>query len=239
MANLNTFPHVNADNLNNDWLLEQYATFNDRIAEILAHFDEVAEEMRQQNEHYKNQVLALFNNYKNYVDAQVASMNNKVDEVKDAVDQINEKTDEYVYNYLEENITEILQDNPVIETRYENLGGIPAGASKTVELDTNVVYDIMLNNWTFGVIKILASNNDWNYVSLPTLLTETVSKINSVDKILIPSEGSLGYNVVSDVSYGAVDVNVPESYVTVSISNRVMTITNISNQTITLYMKRA
>ena len=238
MANFNTFPHVNADNLNLDWLLEQYATFNDRITEILAHFDEVAEEMRQQNEHYKNQVLALFNNYKNYVDAQVASMNNKVDEVKDAVDQINEKTDEYVYNYLEENITEILQDNPVIETRYENLGGIAAGATKTIELEQNVVYDIMLNNWDLGTVKILASNNDWNYVSLPMLTENDASYISGVTTAVVPG-GSIGDTFVKEISYTPVPVSEPATYVTVLISNRVMSITNNSQQTITLYMKRA
>lgn len=238
MANFNSFPHVNADNLNLDWLLEQYATFNDRIAEILAHFDEVAEEMRQQNEHYKNQVLALFNNYKNYVDAQVASMNNKVDEVKDAVDQINEKTDEYVNNYLEENITEILQNNPVIETRYENLGGIAAGATKTIEFEQNVVYDIMLNNWDLGTVKILASNNDWNYVSLPMIAENDASYISGVTTAVVPG-GSIGDTFVKEISYTPVPVSEPATYVTVSINNRVMSITNTSQQTITLYMKRA
>lgn len=238
MANFNTFPHVDADDLNLDWLLEQYATFNDRIAEIQAHFDEVATNMAEQNEQYRNQMLALYNNYKNYVDAKVESMENQVDSVRDAVDEINQKTDEYVYNYLEENITEILQDNPVIETRYENKGGISAGASMTIELEQNVVYDIMFNNWSLGVIKVLASNNDWNYVSLPISSENNASYISSVTTAVAPG-GSIGDTFVKDISYNQVPISEPVSYVTISIINRVMTITNTSQQTITLYMKRA
>lgn len=238
MANLNTFPHTNADDLNLDWLLLQYATFNERIAEIMAHFDEVAAAMVDQNEQYKNQMLALYNNYKNYVDAKVASMENQVDSVKDAVEQINQKTDEYVYNYLEENITEILQDNPVIETRYENKGGIAAGATTLIELEQNVVYDIMLNNWTLGTIKILASNNDWNYVALPLISENDASYISGVTTAVVPG-GSIGDTFVKEISYTPVPVSEPATYVTVSINNRVMSITNTSQQTITLYMKRA
>ncbi|WP_407422654.1 hypothetical protein [Methanobrevibacter sp.] len=238
MSNLNTFPHINADDLNLDWLLLQYATFNERIAEIMAHFDEVAAAMADQNEQYKNQMLALYNNYKNYVDAKVASMQNQVDSVKDAVEQINQKTDEYVYNYLEENITEILQDNPVIETRYENKGGIAAGATTLIELDQNVVYDIMLNNWDLGTIKILASNNDWNYVALPMITENDASHISGVTTAIVPG-GSIGDTFVKEISYTQVPVSEAVSYVTVSINNRVMSITNNSQQTITLYMKRA
>ena len=95
MANLNTFPHVNADDLNLDWLLEQYSTFNDRIAEIQAHFDEVAENMAQQNAQYKNEMLALFNNYKNYVNA-------KIESIENAIEQVSDNVSDFVADHMEE-----------------------------------------------------------------------------------------------------------------------------------------
>lgn len=45
MGYLNEFPHVEADKLNLDWILEQYSTFNARIKEIEEHFDESVEEI--------------------------------------------------------------------------------------------------------------------------------------------------------------------------------------------------
>lgn len=95
MANFNSFPHVNADDLNLDWLLEQYATFNDRIAEIQAHFDEVAENMAQQNAQYRNEILALFNNYKNYINAKVESIDN-------AIEQVSNNVSDFVADHMEE-----------------------------------------------------------------------------------------------------------------------------------------
>ena len=231
MAFNNEFPHVEANKLNLNWLLKQYATFNDRLQELHDHFDEVVETMQNSQAAFEQAITNLFNTFKNETNA-------KVDEIADAVDQINQQTDEYVYNYLSENITEILQNNPTIETRYENLGGIAAGETKTIELEQNFVYDIMLNNWDLGTVKILASNNDWNYVSLPMITENEASYINDVTTAVVPG-GSIGDIFVKEISYNPVPVLEPVSYVTVSISNRVMSITNNSQQTITLYMKRA
>ncbi len=231
MAFNNEFPHVEANKLNLNWLLKQYATFNDRLQELHDHFDETVETMQNSQAAFEQAITNLFNTFKNETNA-------KVDEIADAVDQINQQTDEYVYNYLNENITEILQDNPVIETRYENLGGIAAGETKTIELEQNVVYDIMLNNWDLGTVKILASNNDWNYVSLPMITENDASYISAVTTAVVPG-GAIGDTFVKEITYTPVPVSEPVSFVTVSISNRVMSITNNSQQSITLYMKRA
>lgn len=231
MAFNNEFPHVEANKLNHNWLLKQYATFNDRLQELHDHFDESVETMQNSQAAFEQAITNLFNTFKNETNA-------KVDEIADAVDQINQQTDEYVYNYLSENITEILQNNPTIETRYENKGGINAGETKTIELEQNVVYDVMLNNWVLGIVKILASNNDWNYISLPMITENYASYISAVTTALAPG-GAIGDTFVKEITYTPVPVSEAVSYVTVSINNRVMSITNNSQQTITLYMKRA
>lgn len=234
MANFNTFPHVDADDLNLDWLLEQYATFNDRIAEIMAHFDEVAAAMAEQNEQYKNQMLALYNNYKNYVDAKVASMNNKVDEVKDAVDQINEKTDEYVYNYLEENITEILEINPILETKYSRFGTIAANSSISINLEQNKIYDIMCLNYAFDLVKILASNNVAKIIQAP-IKTTTVLENVVASETMVPDIGT----VIASVTPIRSDPVILyfDSYITISVANNILTLNNTSSNVITVYDK--
>ena len=85
MGYLNEFPHVESNKLNLDWLLEQYRTFNDRIAEIQAHFDEVAEEMRQENAQYKADMLEAFNSFKDDVNEQVATISNAIEQVSENV----------------------------------------------------------------------------------------------------------------------------------------------------------
>lgn len=221
MAFNNEFPHIEANKLNLNWLLKQYATFNDRLKELHDHFDEAVETMQNSQAAFEQAITNLFNTFKNETNA-------KVDEIADAVDQINQQTDEYVYNYLSENITEILETNPVLETRYENLGGITAGATKTIELTENYVYDIMLNNWTLGTFKLLASNNDFNYVSTP------------VDAGLASHITSQSSTEPYEVTYTNEAVLIPSAAsFTISITNRVMSITNNTAQTFTLYIKRA
>lgn len=177
MANLNTFPHVNADDLNLDWLLEQYSTFNDRIAEIQAHFDEVAENMAQQNAQYKNEMLALFNNYKNYINA-------KIESVENAIEQVSNNVSDFVADHMEEwqleamttenndiiigeydpeqPITNGLSLNDIIINNtkylvggYEYLGRITPEDSITSQLDINAIYEYMTVNWNHGIDKWL------------------------------------------------------------------------------------
>lgn len=178
MANFNSFPHVNADDLNLDWLLEQYATFNDRIAEIQAHFDEVAENMAQQNAQYRNEILALFNNYKNYINAKVESVENAIEQVSDNVsDFVAEHMEEWQLEAMttenndiiigeydpEQPITNGLSLNDIIINNtkylvggYEYLGSItPENSSITSQLDDYAMYEYMTVNWNHGIDKWL------------------------------------------------------------------------------------
>lgn len=233
MTNFNTFPHVDADDLNLDWLLEQYATFNDRIAEIQAHFDEVAANMAEQNEQYRNQMLALYNNYKNYVDAKVESMENQVDSVRNAVDEINQKTDEYVFNYLEENITEILQDNPVLETKYEKLGYIDTNETVQITLEANMIYEIMTVDYALDCHKALAVNNAFKIIQVPLTSADSVITV-AASELLVPDIGqALAPPLLVDRE--------PRLYsnplISGTSSNNVLTITNLGANRIRVYAK--
>lgn len=67
MAYLNEFPNLKPNELNLNWLLEQYSTFNARIQEILNHFDETVSEIRQDLTNYENSINRQFDEFKTEV----------------------------------------------------------------------------------------------------------------------------------------------------------------------------
>jgi len=227
MAFNNEFPHIEANKLNLNWLLKQYATFNDRLQELHDHFDESVETMQNSQAAFEQAITNLFNTFKNETNA-------KVDEIADAVDQINQQTDEYVYNYLSENITEILETNPVLETKYTRVGTIAANSSITINLEQNKIYDIMCLNYAFDLVKILASNNTAQIVQAP------IKKATVVEGVLasetsVPDVGA----VVASVTPLFTDpvMLYYDSYIAISVANNVLTLTNTSGNIITVYDK--
>lgn len=227
MAFNNEFPHIEANKLNLNWLLKQYATFNDRLQELHNHFDESVETMQNSQAAFEQAITNLFNTFKNETNA-------KVDEIADAVDQINQQTDEYVYNYLSENITEILETNPVLETKYSRVGTIAANSSITIELEQNKIYDIMCLNYAFDLVKILASNNTAKIVQAPIFKTSVVEGVLA-SETLVPDVGT----VIASVTPIFTDpiILYYDSYITISVANNVLTLTNISGNVITVYDK--
>lgn len=227
MAFNNEFPHVEANKLNLNWLLKQYATFNDRLQELHDHFDESVETMQNSQAAFEQAITNLFNTFKNETNA-------KVDEIADAVDQINQQTDEYVYNYLSENITEILETNPVLETKYNRVGTIAATSSITIELEQNKIYDIMCLNYAFDMVKVLASNNIAKIVQAPIMKTVVTENIVTSETI-VPDIGT----VIASVTPIRTDpvILYYDSYITISVANNVLTLTNTSGNVITVYDK--
>lgn len=227
MAFNNEFPHIEANKLNLNWLLKQYATFNDRLKELHDHFDETVETMQNSQAAFEQAITNLFNTFKNETNA-------KVDEIADAVDQINQQTDEYVYNYLSENITEILETNPVLETKYTRVGTIEANSSMTINLEQNKIYDIMCLNYAFDMIKVLASNSVAKIVQAPIKMTSVIEAVSG-NEVMVPDIGT----VISEIVPVRTDpiILYYDSYITISVANNVLTLTNTSGNVITVYDK--
>lgn len=177
MGYLNEFPHVESNKLNLDWLLEQYRTFNDRIAEIQAHFDEVAEEMRQENAQYKADMLSAFNSFKDDVNEQVASISNAIEQVSDNVSEFVEEhmsewqldamttpdNDIVIGDYDPEEVTNggaldtmIINNKQYILGGYEYKGQCDADSTFTFTMEAGAMYEIMAYNFVYGVHKFLA-----------------------------------------------------------------------------------
>lgn len=95
MAYLNEFPHVDANKLNLDWLLEQYATFDERLQEVQNHFDEVAEAMERSNEEYQQELTNAFNAFKQEVERESYT-------VERTLETITNNMTEYVGEHMSE-----------------------------------------------------------------------------------------------------------------------------------------
>ena len=95
MAFLNEFPHVDANKLNLDWLLEQYSTFDQRLQEVHNHFDEVAEAMERSNEEYQQALTNAFNAFKQEVERESYT-------VERTLETINNNMTEYVGEHMTE-----------------------------------------------------------------------------------------------------------------------------------------
>lgn len=118
MAYLNEYPAFNADKLNLDWLLEQYSTFDKRIAEIQKHFDEVAAEI-------ENKTTNEIERFEAEITHDIAKLNEDFNEFKEALEievnahfeeyeeEINSKITELTnkVNNLEEHIVTYIEDH--------------------------------------------------------------------------------------------------------------------------------
>ena len=106
MAYLNEFPHMEANKLNLDWLLEQYSTFNKRIKEINDHFDEVAAEMASEVnqleldfDEFKQTVNTNFSNLSHDIEVQV---NAAIADIQRQIDAISNNMAAYIETHMEE-----------------------------------------------------------------------------------------------------------------------------------------
>lgn len=220
MAYLNEFPNLKPNELNMNWILEQYSTFNERLEEIVNEFHSAVEEIERQFENYQN------------------SINESVKEYSEKVDTINKNIGGYVDTYLTENINTILVDNPVLETKYTKIGYIDTNETCTLELEQNKLYEIMTIDFALNMHKALAVNNAFKITSAPFDEVDFVKSI-SVDDIFIPGEpGTLGYHV-SGYPINAIPgvVYEPSPLISATSSSNILTITNNGTNRIRVYYK--
>lgn len=222
MAYLNEFPHTEASKLNLDWILEQYSTFNQRLAEIVQHFDDSVEQMQSDVLQFKSDYETAFNNFKN-------DITSLVDEYSDKVDSINENIGGYVNEYLIENINTILEDNPVLETKYEKIGYIDTNEYVEYTLENDVIYEIMTIDYALNMHKALAVNNACNLTQCPFARAEVVAGVTLI------GSGDVGDPYELDVNSGYVIAD--ESALTLNSTNNVLRIYNESTNRIRVYIK--
>lgn len=217
MAYLNEFPKWDSNGRNLDWILEQYSTFNQRLQEIVDEFHSATEQMQ-------SDIQGLETNYQRQLDLFEGRINTLVGEITRKVDSINENIGGYVNTYLTENINTILQDNPVLETKWERVGTVATGDTFTYTLAANKMYEIVYLDYEFNYSKFLVSNNTYKkiaqtYTNIPTTI-----------------ENELTHDVV----ICSVPVILPDTLgesINVSLNNLVFSITNNKPNTLTVYVK--
>lgn len=217
MAYLNEFPHTEASKLNLDWLLEQYSTFNQRLEEIVQHFDESVQEMESDILQFKADYETAFNNFKH-------DITSLVNEYSEKVDSINENIGGYVNEYLTENINTILVDNPVLDTKFQRVGTIPTGESLSINLTQNRMYEIVYLDYQFNYVKYLVSNDTYRiiartYDNIPTTITNEMTQEVVMCSVPVVLPSTLGETI------------------NVSLSDLTFTIENGKPNTLTVYMK--
>lgn len=106
MAYLNEFPHFEANQLNLDWILEQYSTFNKRIKEINDHFDEavatIQGEVEELNEDFTEFVDTVNDDFDTLSEDLQEQVNGAIREIQSQINAINTHMEEYIATHIDE-----------------------------------------------------------------------------------------------------------------------------------------
>lgn len=119
----NEFPHFSPDKINLNWILEQYATFNARIKEILDRFDEKAEEMQAE----VNQIVSDFETFKNLINENFENFETNIREevaeglasVENQIDTISVNMQSYISGHMDEWQAEASYSNNILKLSNE------------------------------------------------------------------------------------------------------------------------
>lgn len=222
MAYLNEFPHVEANKLNLDWLLEQYSTFNKRLKELHDHFDEAVATFETELESFKHDYEEEFLSFTNEI-------NSTVNDISDKVDRIDSNIGDYVENYLEENIQKILVNNPVLETTFTKFGYIDTNETATLELETDKLYEIMTIDYALNMHKGIAVNNACKLTQCPFISGEFVADVSLTGS----GEPSDPYELNVNKGYALSD----ETSISLSSTNNVLTVTNTGTNRVRVYYR--
>lgn len=212
MAYLNEFPHTEASKLNLDWILEQYSTFNERLAEIVQHFDETVAQMEGDIAQYKNEYEQAFNNYKSDINHLIENfettiegaieqfendINGEVDSIRDVIEIVNENTEQYI----NENIQSFMWN--VVTTTLEKSASVSAEGNATINFDS---YTIPEGYSSFIILEYSEQyqNNVWVCGNIS--LIDSVGVYPSLRYTKTGDNYNFVMNVYNPVSGGALDV---------------------------------
>ena len=225
----------NYENPHDDPNLGNYDYYVNEVKDFQRKLDEYQESVDQKLADQDADIA----NLQNQVNGQINGLRNEVrdfeERITTEVDSINEHTETYVNNYLTENITEILETNPVLETKYEKIGYIDTNETCTLELEQDKIYEIMTIDYALNMHKALAVNNAFNITHTPAVVETVVGGV-------IASEGSIPLEppvtVVTDVTVTQADVLCNSaSVITGTSSSNVLTITNTGTNRVRVYAK--
>lgn len=212
MAYLNEFPHTEASKLNLDWILEQYSTFNERLAEIVQHFDESVAQMESDILQFKGEYETAFNNYKSDINHLMENfettiegaieqfendINDEVDSIRDVIEIVNKNTEQYI----NENIQSFMWN--VVTTTLEKSASVSPDGNATINFDS---YTIPEGYASFVILEYNEQyqNNVWVGGNINP--GDTVGVFPSLRYSKSGDNYNFTMNVYNPVSGGALDV---------------------------------
>lgn len=137
MAYLNEFPNLKPNELNLNWILEQYSTFNDKLQELHDHFDSAINDINASIDEFENGINTEFNEFKNEVNTQIATINN-------AIEQVSDNVSEFVAEHMEEWQLDAMtgENNDIIIGEYDPEEPITDGGELNEIIINNTKYNI-------------------------------------------------------------------------------------------------
>ena len=217
----------NYENPHDDPNLGNYDYYVNEVKDFQRKLDEYQESVDQKLADQDADIA----NLQNQVNGQINGLRNEVrdfeERITNEVDSINEHTETYVNNYLTENITEILETNPVLETKFEKIGYIDSNEHVDYTLETDVIYEVMTIDYALNMHKGIAVNNATHISQVPYIGAEVVADVS------LTGGGDDPYSL--DVNKGLVLSD--EGAISLSASNNVLTVTNTGTNRIRVYIK--
>lgn len=168
MAYLNEFPHVEANKLNLDWLLEQYSTFDKRLQELHDHFDEAVATFETELESFKHDYEQEFANYKLEIEGEIgdfkSDVNNSISTFENTVNTALENFETSInsdFNEFKEDVnTEVATISDALEQVSENV----------VTYVSQHISQWTLETLSFEVTIPLTPNNEtYTNITLPNI----------------------------------------------------------------------
>lgn len=225
----------NYENPHDDPNLGNYDYYVNEVKDFQRKLDEYQESVNQKLADQDADIA----NLQNQVNGQINGLRNEVrdfeERITDEVDSINEHTETYVNNYLSENIETILQDNPVLETKYEKIGYIDTNESVTYNLDTDVIYEVMTIDYALNMHKGLAVNNAFKITQTPAVIETVVTGVLASEES-VPLEPPVTVVTSVTATQGEISGN-SISLITGTSSGNVLTITNTGSNRVRVYIK--
>lgn len=201
MAYLNEFPSLKPNELNLNWLLEQYATFNERIQQILNHFDETVAEIRQDLATFENDINTQFDGFKTEVRQDIATfeetVNDEVDTIRDVIEIVNENTEQYI----NENIQSFLWN--VVTVTLEKSANVSPESNATINFDS---YTIPEGYASFVILEYCEQYQNVVWVGGNINPSSTVGVFPSLRYTKSGDNYNFTMNVYNPISEGALDV---------------------------------
>lgn len=207
MAYLNEFPNLKPNELNLNWILEQYSSFNDKLQELHDHFDSAINDINASIDEFENEVNNTIENFETRITTTIGRFE---EEIRNEVNSISSNIAEYVGEHMNEWQLESMVDenNDIIIGDYDPEEPITDGGVTNEIIINNTKYTINQIGYVFNAGLYINENeieSAFGYKGSIMFQTVTRSGFPKFFDYLTKLEDDYGL----DVGNNYIDVNTP------------------------------